>query len=89
MKRTINFNKDKNKNYVFKEINSKNKLIINCIDKILSGKELYDTFFKNSKFNKGDTFKLDIKIKNPTSTEKHIFEKIEELFIDIQNELNK
>ena len=83
MKRTIIFKKDKNKNYVFEEKGSKNKLIINCIDKKLSGQKLYDAFFKNDKFNENDWFVLDTKLKIIDGTDRHIFDNMKYLFEEI------
>lgn len=90
MEKEINFSKSKSENkYIFKEKNKREKMEIDCTNLSLNGKTFYEVFFANGNFNKGDTFKLESKIKNPSPIEKHIFEKIKELFNNIQNELNK
>lgn len=88
MKRIINFKKDKNKNYIFQEEKSKNKLVINSTEKILSAQELYDAFFKNSKFNINDSFELHTNLKKLDRTDNHIFDKMKCLFKEIEKNLN-
>ena len=87
MKRIINFKKDKNKNYIFEEQRTKNKLTIDSNNKKLSGEKLYYAFFEDNKFNKGDSFKLINKLKTQNSTDKHIFEKMKDLFEEIEKQL--
>lgn len=87
MKRIINFKKDKNKNYIFEEQRTKNKLTIDSNNKKLSGKDLYYAFFNDNKFNKDDSFELINKLKTQNSTDKHIFEKMKDLFKEIEKQL--
>ena len=90
MNKKIYFSKSELENkYILKEESKKEKMEIDSTNLNLYGKLLYNTFFANNKFNKGDTFELKFKINSPSSVEKHIFEKLVELFKDIQNELNK
>lgn len=90
MERQINFSKSEPENkYILKQKNKEEKMEIDSNDLNLNGKVFYDTFFANNKFNKGDIFNFTCEIENPSSIDIHIFEKVKELFMYIQKELNK
>lgn len=89
MKRTINFKKDQNNNYIFEEPKTENKLTINSNDKKLSGQELYNAFFKDEKFKIDDSFELNNEIKTQNGTDNHIFTKMKELFKEIEKQFKE
>lgn len=90
MKRTIKFSIDTETNkYIFQE-NKEKKLEIDIKDKILSGTDLYKSFFKD--YQKGDSFEiLDTTTEQDKITDKMckaIYEKIVELFSTIEKDIN-
>ena len=90
MIRTIKFSIDaKKENYIFQEDNI-NIFKINVKEKILNGNDFYKTFFQN--YKPGDKFKL---IDNTTEQEKSndkmckpIYEKMVELFTEVEKNIN-
>ncbi|HIR59286.1 MAG TPA: hypothetical protein IAB38_04475 [Candidatus Onthousia excrementipullorum] len=87
MKRIIEFYKDNN-DYIFKE--NDNKIFkINIVEKILNGLDLYNIFFND--YNINDTFEIIDKTNdNDKKDDKMciaIFNKVKELFTNIENTL--
>ncbi len=88
MKRIINYTKNKGV-YVFQEEGTHNKIKIDINEKKLLGKELYENFFAN--YNVEDTYafidKTTEKQKIDDKFCEQIFNKIKELFLNIETEL--
>ena len=88
MKRTIKYVKDKDK-YIFKEENTDNYIEIDVTEKILSGLDLYNNFFKN--YNKDDEFELiNCTTEDDNKSDKicnGIFQKVKELFETIDKQM--